>query len=56
VRLHGEYWNATGPRGLTAGTPVRVIARQGLTLDVAPAGSFAPQPESDTASPQRSGA
>jgi len=36
VRLHGETWNARGPKGLRKGQTVRVTAMEGLTLDVAP--------------------
>jgi membrane-bound serine protease (ClpP class) len=36
VRLHGERWEARGPRGLKAGDPVKVRARQGLVLEVEP--------------------
>lgn len=36
VRLHGETWNARGPKGLRKGQSVRVTAMDGLTLDVAP--------------------
>jgi membrane-bound serine protease (ClpP class) len=55
VLLHGEYWNATGPRGLAAGAPVRVTARKGLTLDVVPADAPV-GPEHDPDRPQTSGA
>jgi membrane-bound serine protease (ClpP class) len=34
VRAHGEIWRARGPAGLAAGQEVRVIAIDGLTLEV----------------------
>jgi membrane-bound serine protease (ClpP class) len=34
VRAHGEIWRARGPAGLSAGQEVRVIAIDGLTLEV----------------------
>jgi Membrane-bound serine protease (ClpP class) len=34
VQTHGETWRATGVAGLAAGTPVRVVRRHGLTLEV----------------------
>ncbi len=36
VRTHGEIWKARSDRPLGIGTPVRVVAREGLTLIVAP--------------------
>jgi membrane-bound serine protease (ClpP class) len=34
VRVHGEIWRARGPAGLAPGKEVRVIAIDGLTLEV----------------------
>jgi membrane-bound serine protease (ClpP class) len=34
VRVHGEVWSARGPHGLAPGQEVRVIAIDGLTLEV----------------------
>jgi membrane-bound serine protease (ClpP class) len=34
VRAHGEIWRARGPADLAAGQEVRVIAIDGLTLEV----------------------
>jgi membrane-bound serine protease (ClpP class) len=34
VRAHGEIWRARGPAGLSVGQEVRVIAIDGLTLEV----------------------
>jgi membrane-bound serine protease (ClpP class) len=34
VRAHGEIWRARGPAGLSAGQEVKVIAIDGLTLEV----------------------
>ncbi|NCC28793.1 MAG: nodulation protein NfeD [Gammaproteobacteria bacterium] len=36
IHLHGEIWTAESDRDITPGTPVRVIARHGLTLLVEP--------------------
>ncbi|MFN3687077.1 NfeD family protein [Salinarimonas sp.] len=36
VEVHGERWHARAARPLEPGTRVRVIAREGLVLDVAP--------------------
>ena len=36
VRLDGELWQARCPAGADAGAPVRVAAREGLTLVVEP--------------------
>ena len=35
VFVHGEYWDATAPEPLAAGTRVRIEAIQGNTLRVA---------------------
>ncbi len=43
ARVHGEIWRAVAARPLEAGAPIRVIARDGLTLTVEPAdGPHAP--------------
>lgn len=42
VLFHGEVWNARATDGVEAGTPVRVISRQGLELEVEPAGPRVP--------------
>jgi membrane-bound serine protease (ClpP class) len=34
VRVHGEIWRARGPADLAPGKEVRVVAIDGLTLDV----------------------
>ncbi len=39
VRVHGEVWTAKGPRSLAAGTRIRVVRRDGLTLFVEPRAS-----------------
>ncbi len=36
VRLRGEVWRARGPLDLAPGTPVEVIGREGLVLEVRP--------------------
>lgn len=35
VFVHGEWWNARSKQPIAAGTPVRVVQRDGLTLSVA---------------------
>jgi membrane-bound serine protease (ClpP class) len=40
VFVHGEWWNARSKQPIAAGTPVRVVQRDGLTLSVAPEESF----------------
>jgi membrane-bound serine protease (ClpP class) len=39
VWAEGERWQATGPAGLTAQTPIRITAIKGLVLQVAPRGA-----------------
>ena len=34
VRVHGELWEARAPETVPAGTPVRVVGLDGLTLEV----------------------
>jgi membrane-bound serine protease (ClpP class) len=34
VRVHGELWQARCEAGVDAGEPVRIVAREGLTLIV----------------------
>ena len=36
VATHGEIWSAVSPEKLSKGTQVRVTARDGLVLEVAP--------------------
>lgn len=36
VDVHGEIWNAVSDAPIAAGTPVRIVALQGLTLTVEP--------------------
>jgi membrane-bound serine protease (ClpP class) len=40
VFVHGEWWNARSKQPIAAGTPVRVVQRDGLTLSVAAEESF----------------
>jgi membrane-bound serine protease (ClpP class) len=40
VFVHGEWWNARSKQPIAAGTPVRVVQRDGLTLSVAPEAAF----------------
>jgi membrane-bound serine protease (ClpP class) len=47
ILVHGEYWNATGPSGLSQGQQVRITAISGLMLTVEPLESA-----SDTANTQ----
>jgi len=51
VQLRGEYWNAVGPAELAPGAPVRVVARRGLTLEVAAAPDPAAPDPTDTQQP-----
>jgi len=37
IRIHGEIWSATSASGLAKDSVVRVVSRQGLTLQVEPA-------------------
>ena len=39
VEVRGEIWSAVSSAGIPAGTPVRVVGMQGLTLTVAPSTS-----------------
>lgn len=50
VEVHGERWHARAARPLEPGTRVRVIARDGLVLDVAP-DAAPPAPRDDRAAP-----
>lgn len=43
VQLQGENWQVRSPTALQVGQPVRVLARRGLCLDVAPTESSANQ-------------
>jgi membrane-bound serine protease (ClpP class) len=39
VEVRGEIWSAVSSAGIPAGTPVRIVGMQGLTLTVAPSTS-----------------
>ena len=43
VRLRGEIWHARCPSGAAVGEAVRVVAVDGLTLDVAPENGKGPR-------------
>ncbi|GAB2802844.1 nodulation protein NfeD [Halomonas shantousis] len=42
VRLNGERWNARGQASIQRGQPLRVVAIEGLTVEVAPADAAPP--------------
>lgn len=48
VRIGSEVWSARAPVVIPTGTPIRVVAGEGVSVLVAPTGPAAPAPPSPT--------